>query len=1050
MCRTAILLAGLMLSAATAQTMMPLPPFSSTYSSSTTSRGLWFQAPIDFVVTGLNVPNESGESVQNVEFFLMASAPPAYPTTASGGSVFYAAGQPAGSIIPVSIPVTAGQFVGILGTCGSTTMKSSYDGSGAQPSDINGIPIMLTRFGTQNNIFTAQAPDYWSEPGGSVSRVEMWYTVDCRGNCMNPEALTPTVTGPHAARSSTDTITIDTTACTTDNITPSCGGGGDDAMFRFDAPFDGTATIDTCDPATTFDTILVALDGDCTAPELACNDDSATCAPGSEVTFPIVSGNRYFVVVDGNGGATGTAEVTVNLTEIPTDYLPCFTPPNAVSVGNPRATAVPGPFNLVPTATSSPNTLGNVAYNPCYDLYYTCDPGNASYDWHVFDGATGAELSAAPSGIDGRSNYHNPSSGLLETISFNAVAGASPTEGLLEVGLDAAAYHDGLNVQILPALPGLAGADTVPAYDYVRDVLYSRESSDTVQIVDRATGASTGTITLDSVSAGSPTFSAYSIGFTNVFSYELVVGTADAAVLFDLNGTYRATVPLGVTVTDFDYTGSFANDLWWTWDGTTSSWLSFEIFDTTISLPCSSAAGGDLILASGPHTIDTDTGDIDAAPSAGYDPVTGYFNFNNIDIQAGAVVTVQGTQPLAMLALGDILVDGDLIADGNPGVASTGCNSPGGAGGLGGPGGFDGGEGGGNQRLDGLPGLGPGAGNPGITDSSGGGGAGHSAQGTPGGGAHGGAGGPTYAVLLPTLAGGSGGGGASGDDDGSPGSGDDGGGGGGGGGGAILLSANGTATVNGTISAQGGDGGQSGCSGNSGDGGGASGGYIAVLAPSMPAVTGTLDVTGGTGNFTTYNGGDGSDGRTYVDAFAPNCFNCTITTPAGPISGNVPVTIDAISGAAGYDATFEFSTDAGATYTICTPAGTSTLANPALGLVPGTPEVFVWDTATDGLSPPSSGVIVRATVDDGASTADCEVSFDVDCACGDCNSNGTPLEILDALVAAQISAGLSPPAPATAQQVLCCDATGDTSITILDALRMAQGAAGLTVSMDCP
>ena len=40
-----------------------------------------------------------------------------------------------------------------------------------------------------------------------------------------------------------------------------------DGVVWFIAPFDGTAVVDTCDPGTTFDTILAALDGRCGAGE---------------------------------------------------------------------------------------------------------------------------------------------------------------------------------------------------------------------------------------------------------------------------------------------------------------------------------------------------------------------------------------------------------------------------------------------------------------------------------------------------------------------------------------------------------------------------------------------------------------------------------------------------------------------------------------------------------------------------------------------------------------------------------------------------------------
>jgi hypothetical protein len=66
--------------------------------------------------------------------------------------------------------------------------------------------------------------------------------------------------------------------------------------------------------------------------------------------------------------------------------------------------------------------------------------------------------------------------------------------------------------------------------------------------------------------------------------------------------------------------------------------------------------------------------------------------------------------------------------------------------------------------------------------------------------------------------------------------------------------------------------------------------------------------------------------------------------------------------------------------------------------------------------------------------------------CGDCDGNGA-ITVLDALVAAQIAAGITTPTPV--QQALC-DVQGDIDVDVVDALRLAQEAAGLTPGLTCP
>ncbi|MCB9881557.1 MAG: PKD domain-containing protein [Planctomycetes bacterium] len=163
---------------ATAQTQLPIPPFASTFSSATLTRGYWFQCPANIFITGLQVPDESGHGTQNVEVFVMASAPPVWSASATGGQVFYQTGVPSNQIIPCQIPVNAGDYVGVLGACGDASiMHSSYSGGGPHSSTILGMPVTLDRFLTQTNIVASGGSQpYSQEPGGALGRVDLWYT----------------------------------------------------------------------------------------------------------------------------------------------------------------------------------------------------------------------------------------------------------------------------------------------------------------------------------------------------------------------------------------------------------------------------------------------------------------------------------------------------------------------------------------------------------------------------------------------------------------------------------------------------------------------------------------------------------------------------------------------------------------------------------------------------------------------------------------------------------------------------------------------------------
>src|SRR5438094_5760971 len=114
--------------------------------------------------------------------------------------------------------------------------------------------------------------------------------------------------------------TFSGTTSGTSALAGSCGRSGEspERVFQWTPTVSGTATIQTCGAATTFDTVLYLRSGVCSGgPEVAagCNDDTCPNASGllrgSRITPTVTAGQTYYIVVDGYGGAQGTFALTV-------------------------------------------------------------------------------------------------------------------------------------------------------------------------------------------------------------------------------------------------------------------------------------------------------------------------------------------------------------------------------------------------------------------------------------------------------------------------------------------------------------------------------------------------------------------------------------------------------------------------------------------------------------------------------------------------------------------------------------------------------------------
>lgn len=154
----------------------PVPPVpgigvhASTFTGNT--RGYWFQAPKDFVITSLYVPKDASNAAQSIAVVRMDAAPPNFAATDNAfKTLFVVQASAVDTAIPVKIPVSKDQFIGILGSRGTS---NSYR-PGPVASTIDGLPVSFARFGFQQALATNLPNNVWTEPSGSISGVEFTY-----------------------------------------------------------------------------------------------------------------------------------------------------------------------------------------------------------------------------------------------------------------------------------------------------------------------------------------------------------------------------------------------------------------------------------------------------------------------------------------------------------------------------------------------------------------------------------------------------------------------------------------------------------------------------------------------------------------------------------------------------------------------------------------------------------------------------------------------------------------------------------------------------------
>ncbi|MFO7721765.1 MAG: GEVED domain-containing protein, partial [Bacteroidales bacterium] len=168
-------------------TILNLGTQSSVYTAIHT-RGFYFQAPVNMIITELRAPATLPVGPQFIQVVKFPSIPLTYPSAGPHTTLAYFPNIPFGAVQPTEIHVQAGEYIGIMGgtaqlsTNGTTTgqMHNSYNNSETVWLSIAGYNnIAVTRIGYQNAILNGPAPSGTIHRGGgsSLGRIEMQYIV---------------------------------------------------------------------------------------------------------------------------------------------------------------------------------------------------------------------------------------------------------------------------------------------------------------------------------------------------------------------------------------------------------------------------------------------------------------------------------------------------------------------------------------------------------------------------------------------------------------------------------------------------------------------------------------------------------------------------------------------------------------------------------------------------------------------------------------------------------------------------------------------------------
>lgn len=395
---------------------LAMPTYSRNVPSNET-RGYYFTAPVDFIITGLRVPVAIGGTVSGISVIKLPTAPPLYTNVTNTFSTLYLNQAITGtSIVPVNIPVYAGDIIGVLGERNDTSAYGPNLGTGVFSSmlGVSGPTLNLYRMGMLFNLATQTPTNIWTETVNTIGIVEMYVNQACNST------LTPVTVS--IVPSPTVVVAPPPTICANSSYTLSASGastftwtGGPQTSTYVVNPSTTTtysvrgSILSTC--TSSLSTVTISVDPG--IPTLTATSSSSVVCSGNTLTL------------NGNGAPSYTWAGGANSVTNASAFVPIATQQytlygsNSCGVSSAMITVSVNPTpTLVTSATPTIVCDGNTSTLTV--------SGAATYSWASAT-AAGATLAVTPSVSSSYNVTGISSAGCPATAAQAVVVNPSPT-----------------------------------------------------------------------------------------------------------------------------------------------------------------------------------------------------------------------------------------------------------------------------------------------------------------------------------------------------------------------------------------------------------------------------------------------------------------------------------------------------------------------------------------------------------------------------------------------------------------------------------------------